>query len=206
MYPVVETFYSLQGEGAYSGTAAFFIRLAGCPVKCVYCDEARSWNMGEYPLKSSEELAAAAIAATAAKNTEVKTAIAIVTGGEPVIHNLAPLTAALQKCNIRTHLETSGTNPLTGEWDYIAFSPKRTMPPVDEYYKKSNEIKIVIETEDDFDFAEQQRILAGQYCTKLYLQPEWNNRVAVTSVIIDYIKRNPQWKLSLQIHKYLDIR
>jgi organic radical activating enzyme len=203
MYPVVETFYSLQGEGAYAGTAAFFIRLAGCPVKCAYCDEAQSWSMDEYPLKSSEELAAAA---AIAKTNATKTTIAIITGGEPTIYDLAPLTAELQKCNIRTHLETSGTSPLTGEWNYIALSPKRTILPLNEYYKKLNEIKIVIETENDFDFAEQQRILSKRYRAKFYLQPEWNNRVAITPVIINYIKQNPQWRLSLQIHKYLDIR
>ncbi|MDR2556441.1 MAG: 7-carboxy-7-deazaguanine synthase QueE [Bacteroidales bacterium] len=235
MYPIVETFYSLQGEGAYAGTAAFFIRIAGCPVQCEFCDEKRSWNTASHAIKTAEQIAAEAevkieaeikteIKTEAKTNAKVKQKTAIITGGEPTIHNLAPLTAALKAKNIRTHLETAGIKPLTGTWDYITLSPKRTTPPLEMYYAKANEIKVIIETENDFIFAEQQRLLVEKQHplieqqkplseqhheprrTKFYLQPEWNNHTAITPVIIDYIKQNPQWQLSLQTHKYLDIR
>ncbi|MDR0763952.1 MAG: 7-carboxy-7-deazaguanine synthase QueE [Bacteroidales bacterium] len=221
MYPIVETFYSLQGEGAYSGTAAFFIRIAGCSVQCDFCDEKRSWNTASHIIKTAEQIAAEAeveieaeVEAKIETEIEAKTInkspkIAIITGGEPTIHNLAPLTAALKARNINTHLETAGIKPLTGTWDYIALSPKRIMPPLKEYYAKANEIKIIIETESDLNFAHQQYVLAEQhkaYHTKFYLQSEWNNRAEITPVIIKYIKRHPQWRLSLQTHKYLDIK
>jgi organic radical activating enzyme len=250
MYPVVETFYSLQGEGMYAGTAAFFIRLAGCPVKCAYCDEMRRWDAAKYLLKSAEELAVEAattieVATSATVTTSATTAttveaattkaqIAIITGGEPTIHNLAPLTNALKAKNINTHLETAGIKPLTGTWDHITLSPKRNMPPLKEYYAKANEIKVVIESENDFIVAEQQReqVKRAKWQSpqthqpspqahqpspqaqqpfakaqqRFLLQPEWNNRVAITATIINYIKQNPQWQLSLQIHKYIDIK
>jgi organic radical activating enzyme len=197
MYPIVETFYSLQGEGAYSGAAAFFIRIAGCPVHCSFCDEKRSWDLAAHSPKTAQQITEAAIAANAK--------IAVVTGGEPTQYDLAPLTDTLHRHNICTHLETAGIKPLTGTWDHITFSPKPQKLPLEEYYTAANEIKIIIETGSDFDFAEQQ-YARTQPQAKFYLQPEWNNRAAVMPAIIEYIKQNPQWRLSLQTHKYIDIQ
>ncbi|MDR1974045.1 MAG: 7-carboxy-7-deazaguanine synthase QueE [Bacteroidales bacterium] len=197
MLPVIETFYSLQGEGYFAGSAAFFIRLAGCPVQCDFCDEQNSWSIDEDSKVDVEDIVGEVV--------ESGAKCVVVTGGEPIIHRLQLLTNLLRSYGIRTHLETSGYGgTLTGTWDWITFSPKKIFKPSPEFYQKANELKIVIEDTNDFDFAEYHHSLSVPD-TKFYLQPEWSNRDEIIPMIIEYIKLHPQWRLSLQIHKYLDI-
>ncbi len=198
--PVVETFHSLQGEGYWQGTNAFFIRLGGCDVGCPWCDTKQSWPAQVHPRQAIEQLVAAALTFTPR--------LVIITGGEPLMHNLNDLTVALQAAGLRTHLETSGAHPLSGVWDWITLSPKSFKPPLPEIYAQASELKVVIATEADFAWAEQQRQHLEQ-ATQIqddiacYLQPEWSSD---PGLIIRYIERHPNWRLSLQTHKYLQIR
>lgn len=194
--PVMEHFYTLQGEGAYQGQAAYFIRLGGCDVGCVWCDVKESWDGGKHPLWNIEDLV------KEVKHTPSK--IAVITGGEPLMHDLTLLTNQLHEEGLRTHMETSGSSPLSGSWDWITLSPKKFKEPLEEVIPFANELKIVVFNRSDFDWAEKFAAKVPPSC-KLYLQPEWSKASIVTPLIIDYIKAHPQWQLSLQVHKYINV-
>lgn len=195
-YPVVETFHSVQGEGSHTGVSAFFIRLGGCDVHCPWCDTKESWNAKQHPKKSILELAE--------EVKQAKSAIAIITGGEPLLHDLTPLTAAIKEYNIPVHLETSGSHPFSGEFDWVTFSPKQFLAPHPSIYPRVNELKVVIVNEYDLKWAEQQAALVPPETVK-YLQPEWSTSKS-KDLIFDYVLKNPQWRISLQTHKLLEVR
>lgn len=195
--PVMESFYSIQGEGFHSGKAAYFIRLAGCDVGCVWCDVKDSWDSSPDQNVEISTLVALAV--------EEKSSIAIITGGEPTIYNLAPLTESLQKERIRTHLETSGVNQITGSWDWICLSPKKFKPPLQTALAMTDEFKVVVYHESDIKWSQQFLPFLKEDC-KLLLQPEWSKRKSMEPIIVDYCKSNPEWGISLQTHKYLEIR
>jgi organic radical activating enzyme len=192
----MESFYTLQGEGFHQGKAAYFIRLAGCDVGCVWCDVKESWDEELYPLQTIEEIV------NKAKQNPAR--LAVITGGEPTLHNLEKLTGALKSEGFSTNIETSGSSPLTGKWDWICLSPKKFKAPLEEILDKANELKIIIFNKSDFQWAEKYAAKVSSDC-KLYLQPEWSKSQKVTPLIIDYIKENPKWELSLQIHKYINV-
>lgn len=194
--PVMEHFYTLQGEGVFQGKAAYFIRLGGCDVGCVWCDVKESWDGGKHPLWRIEDL----VAQVKATPTE----IVVITGGEPLMHDLTELTAALKSAGVRTHMETSGSSPLSGSWDWITLSPKKFKAPLPEVLPHAHELKVVVFNKSDFAWAEQYAAQVAPSC-KLFLQPEWSKADAVTPLIIDYIKGNPKWQLSLQVHKYINV-
>ena len=192
----MEQFYTLQGEGYYQGQAAYFVRLAGCDVGCVWCDVKESWEEEKHPLQKVQDLV------SNIKRTSAK--IVVVTGGEPLLHDLNELTGQLKKEGFRTHLETSGSSPLTGRWDWITLSPKKFKAPLPEVIPYANELKVIVFNKSDFEWAEEYATKVSAGC-KLYLQPEWSKAAVVTPLIIDYIKAHPQWQLSLQIHKYINV-
>jgi 7-carboxy-7-deazaguanine synthase len=194
--PVMEHFYTLQGEGFHQGKAAYFIRLAGCDVGCVWCDVKDSWDASKHPIQTTLELVELV--------TQTPAHIAVITGGEPLMHDLTCLTAELQESGRQTHIETSGAYPLTGSWNWICLSPKKFKAPLPEMVKIADELKVVIYHKSDFDWAEKYATQVSPDC-KLYLQPEWDKAAEVTPLIIDYIKAHPQWQLSLQIHKYINV-
>lgn len=196
LLPLMEAFYSLQGEGFYKGTAAYFIRLGGCDVGCHWCDVKESWEAERHPLVQAQAIADEALAHS-------KTII--ITGGEPLMWNLNLLTQRLKAGGARTHIETSGAHPLSGEWDWICLSPKKIKRPVGDVLRRANELKMVIYNNNDFLFAEEMAAEVNQECL-LYLQPEWSKRDKVIPKIVDYVLAHPQWKASLQMHKYLNIR
>ncbi len=210
--PVMEAFYTLQGEGFHQGKAAYFIRLGGCDVECFWCDVKESWDESKHPLLSVEEIVHEALRYTSPTEVPItptaigrmRVAIIVVTGGEPLMHNLEALTTALKKENFQTHIETSGSHTLSGNWDWICLSPKKFKPPLPEIIPLANELKVVIYNKHDFNWAEQFAQKVSEHC-KLYLQPEWGQSTKVTPLIIDYIKKNPQWELSLQLHKYINV-
>lgn len=195
-YPVMEHFYTLQGEGFHQGKAAYFIRLGGCDVGCFWCDVKESWNADIHPQFTTEAIV------EIVKQTQTK--IAVITGGEPLLHNLDDLTQSLQHNHIATHMETSGSSSLSGSWDWITLSPKKFKLPVPEILPLANELKIVVYNKSDFAWGEQFASQVSPAC-KLYLQPEWDQAAKMTPLIIDYIKANPKWQLSLQIHKYIHV-
>lgn len=192
----MESFYTLQGEGFHQGKAAWFIRLGGCDVGCVWCDVKESWDVTKHPVKPVSDILHDAM------NHPGR--IAVITGGEPLMHNLDVLTASLRENGFQTHLETSGSSPLSGYWDWICLSPKKFKFPLPEVVPFANELKVVIFNKSDFDWAEKYAAQVSPDC-KLYLQPEWDKSQTVTPMIIDYIKNNPQWELSLQLHKYINV-
>ena len=194
--PLMEAFYSLQGEGFYKGTAAYFIRLGGCDVGCHWCDVKESWAAEAHPLVPVDTIVTDALAHS-------KTMI--ITGGEPLMWNLELLTEKLRAAGARTHIETSGAHPLSGTFDWICLSPKKIKRPVGDVLQKANELKMVIYNNNDFLFAEEMAAQVSSDCL-LYLQPEWSKRNKVIPKIVDYVMAHPQWKASLQMHKYLDIR
>ena len=194
--PVMEHFYTIQGEGNHQGRAAYFIRLGGCDVGCIWCDVKDSWDASKHPLKSINSLLNV-VAETPAK-------LVVITGGEPLMHNLIELTGALQAAGLETNIETSGSHPLSGSWDWICLSPKKFKAPLPEVVPFANELKVVIFNKSDFEWAEQYAAKVSPQC-KLYLQPEWDKAAIVTPLIIDYIKAHPQWQLSLQVHKYINV-
>ena len=194
--PVMEHFYTLQGEGFHQGKAAYFIRLGGCDVGCVWCDVKDSWDAARHPLLKVEDLILS-IQRTPAE-------IVVITGGEPLLHDLFILTEELRKAGLRTHVETSGSSPLSGTWDWITLSPKKFKAPLAQVLSYANELKVIIFNKSDFLWAEKYENLVSPKC-KLYLQPEWTRAAAVTPEIIEFIKARPQWQLSLQIHKYVNI-
>lgn len=192
----MEHFYTLQGEGAFAGQAAYFIRLGGCDVGCVWCDVKESWEADAHPKMTVDAIVAAALAHPAR--------IAVVTGGEPSMYELTPLTQALHDAGFRTHIETSASSPLSGNWDWVTLSPKKFKAPLAENLHLASELKIIIFNKSDFDWAESYAVQMPAHC-KLYLQTEWDKRDQMTPLIIDYIKEHPRWQLSLQTHKYLNI-
>lgn len=199
-YPVMEHFYTIQGEGNHQGKAAYFIRLGGCDVGCVWCDVKDSWDASKHPVFSTDDIVNMAVEGSK-KPIEV---IAVITGGEPLMHNLDDLTSSLKAKGFQTNIETSGSSPLSGEWDWICLSPKKFKAPLPEVVKAAHELKVVIFHKSDFEWAEQFAAQVDPSC-KLYLQPEWDKAPTITPLIIDYIKENPQWRISLQIHKYLNV-
>jgi len=192
----MELFYSLQGEGYHQGKAAFFIRLAGCDVGCVWCDVKDSWDASKHPVLSVEEIVAAAVAHPSR--------IAIVTGGEPLLHQLDPLTTALRAAGFQTHIETSGSSPMSGSWDWVCLSPKKFKAPLAKSIKAADELKVVVFNKSDFDWANSFVNDVNTDCKK-YLQPEWEKSDAMTPLVIEYIKSNPSWELSAQLHKYIQV-
>jgi 7-carboxy-7-deazaguanine synthase len=194
--PVMEAFYTLQGEGFHQGKAAYFIRLAGCDVGCSWCDVKDSWDAAAHPRVAVRDIVDAA-----AKHPG---RLAVVTGGEPLMHDCTGLTDRLYRAGFNTHIETSGAYPLSGEWDWICLSPKKFKAPRPEILPLANELKVVVYNKSDFEWAEQWAALTAPGC-KLFLQPEWSKSAVVTPLIIDYIKDNPRWEFSLQLHKYISV-
>jgi organic radical activating enzyme len=192
----MEHFYTLQGEGFHQGKAAYFIRLAGCDVGCVWCDVKESWQKDIHPAMSVAEII-----------TEIRktpTEMVVITGGEPLMYNLLPLTDALHQHNYQINIETSGAYPLSGNIDWICVSPKKFKAPLDEVLPFAHELKVIIFNTSDFAWAEKYAAKVNPQC-KLFLQPEWDKSPAITPQIIDYIKAHPQWEFSLQMHKYIHV-
>lgn len=196
LLPVMEHFYTLQGEGVHQGKAAYFIRLGGCDVGCVWCDVKESWEADKHPLFSINELV------DAVKKTPAQ--MVVITGGEPLLHDLTLLTKALHEAGLRVHIETSGSSPLSGELDWITLSPKKFKAPLPDVLPHASELKIVVFNKTDFAWAEKWTAQVSPQC-KLFLQPEWSKAAQMTPLIVDYIKAHPQWQLSLQVHKYINV-
>jgi 7-carboxy-7-deazaguanine synthase len=194
--PVMEHFYTLQGEGVHQGRAAYFIRLGGCDVGCIWCDVKDSWDMGKHPLFNIEDLI------LNIKNTRAE--IVVVTGGEPLMHDLDELTLQIHKAGLKAHIETSGSSPYSGNWDWVTLSPKKFKEPLPEVLPHASELKIVVFNKSDFAWAEKWAAKVSPEC-RLYLQPEWSKAAIVTPMIVEYIMSHPQWQLSLQIHKYINV-
>ncbi len=196
LLPLMEEFYTIQGEGYNTGKAAYFIRLGGCDVGCHWCDVKESWNADIHPLTSSDQIVA---------NAEKYPGKAVViTGGEPLIYNLDYLTKELQSRGIKTFIETSGAYPLSGTWDWICLSPKKFKAPLPGLAAVAGELKVIVFNRSDFEFAEKYAELVSPGC-KLYLQPEWSKAKEITPLIIEYVMANPKWEISLQTHKFLNI-
>lgn len=194
--PVMEHFFTIQGEGFHQGKAAYFIRLGGCDVGCVWCDVKDSWDAESHP-----KLQIISIVEIVKRNPK---GLVVITGGEPLMHNLDILTAAIKEEGYQTNIETSGSHPLTGSWDWICLSPKKFKAPLPEIFPVAHELKIIVFNKSDFEWAEKHAALVNKSC-KLYLQPEWSKAAEITPLIVEYIKNNPQWELSLQIHKYINV-
>jgi organic radical activating enzyme len=194
--PVMEDFYTLQGEGYHQGKAAYFIRLGGCDVGCVWCDVKESWDGSKFEKYAPAELLA--------KVKKTPAEIVVITGGEPLMHNLDALTHTFRVAGLKMHIETSGAHPLTGEWDWICLSPKKFKAPLPQIVPLANELKVVVFNKSDFAWAEKYAALTNTTC-KWYLQPEWDKREEVTPLIVNYIKQFPRWQLSLQVHKYINV-
>lgn len=196
MLPVMEAFYTVQGEGLFTGQAAYFIRLAGCDVGCTWCDVKASWDMDVHPRYTVEELVKEA--------QRYPARIAVITGGEPLMHDLGPLTNALRKAGFRTHIETSGTHPISGDWHHICFSPKKFKAPLPGIYQAAHELKVIVFNKHDLQWAEEHAAQVSSECV-LFLQPEWEKRNAMMPLIVEHVRTHPRWRISLQTHKYLDI-
>jgi len=196
LLPLMEQFYTIQGEGFNTGKAAYFIRLGGCDVGCHWCDVKESWDANLHPLTPTDEIVKSVL--------EYKAKAVVVTGGEPLHYNLNVLTAQLKEKNIETFIETSGAYPLSGVWDWICLSPKKTMTPLPDVYAKAHELKIIVHNKHDFAWAEEEAKKVNKNCY-LFLQPEWSKREEMTPLIIDYVKANQKWMVSLQTHKYMSI-
>lgn len=196
MLPLMEEFYTIQGEGFHKGTAAYFVRIGGCDVGCHWCDVKESWNAKLHPPTAVDQIIDNAL------NNPSKTVV--VTGGEPLTWDMTTLTSGLKKAGATVHIETSGAYPLSGTWDWICLSPKKIKLPTEEIYSVANELKVIIFNKHDFIFAEEQASKVNDNCI-LYLQPEWSNREKMMPLIVDYVMNNPKWKVSLQTHKYLNI-
>lgn len=230
--PIMEAFYTLQGEGFHQGKAAYFIRLGGCDVGCFWCDVKESWDASVHSKKTIDEIVemmnckfqisncklsnsplTAHRSPLPTQNLKLKThnsllttskPIIVITGGEPLLYNLNELTYTLQQQNFKTHIETSGSSPFSGFWNWVCLSPKKFKKPLPEAFKVADELKVVVYNKSDFKWAEENAAQVSSSC-KLYLQPEWSKANELTPLIIEYIKQNPQWQLSLQVHKYLNI-
>ncbi|MBT8275809.1 MAG: 7-carboxy-7-deazaguanine synthase QueE [Bacteroidia bacterium] len=195
MLPLMEEFYTIQGEGYHKGTAAYFIRIGGCDVGCHWCDVKESWNPAIHPPTDIKSIV---------ENAVKYSKTIVITGGEPLTWDMRPLTSRLKEEGLDIHIETSGAYPLTGSWDWICLSPKKIKLPKPEIYPKADELKVIVYNKDDLRFAEEQAANVSENCI-LYLQPEWSKRDKVMPLIVDYVMKNPKWKVSLQTHKYLNI-
>ena len=194
--PLMEAFYTIQGEGFYTGSSAYFLRIGGCDVGCHWCDVKESWDVERHPTTKVEEMISSIL--------EYPCDTVVVTGGEPLMWDMSYLTQSLKIKGLKTHLETSGSHKLTGEWDWICLSPKKFQKPLETIKPIADELKIIVKNKSDFKWAEQQRSGVSKKC-KLYLQPEWSNKENMIPLIIDYVMLNPEWQISLQTHKYLHI-
>ncbi|WP_054559763.1 7-carboxy-7-deazaguanine synthase QueE [Croceitalea dokdonensis] len=195
MLPLMEEFYTIQGEGFHKGTAAYFVRIGGCDVGCHWCDVKESWNAETHPPTAIEHILS---------NSKKYSDTIVITGGEPLTWDMGPLTQGLKAQGQHIHIETSGAYPLTGVWDWICLSPKKNKLPVGDIYQKAHELKMIVYNKHDFIFAEEQAAKVSKDCM-LYLQPEWSVREKVTPLIVEYVMKHPKWKVSLQTHKYLNI-
>jgi organic radical activating enzyme len=200
-YPVMETFYTLQGEGFHAGRAAYFIRLGGCDVGCVWCDVKESWDASAHPILSLETILDRTWSEIPSQG---QLPIVVITGGEPLMYDLHPLIDALHKAGFYVNIETSGSSPLQGKPDWVCLSPKKFKAPLPEVLPLAHELKVVIFNKSDFDWAEKYAKQVNADC-RLYLQPEWDKHEQMTPLIVSYIKDNPQWQLSLQTHKYIGV-
>lgn len=196
LLPVMEHFYTIQGEGFHQGKPAYFIRLAGCDVGCIWCDVKESWNAADHPLLHVETIAEAA--------TRVPSDICVITGGEPLMHNLKELTELLKDRKIKTHIETSGVYAITGYWDWICVSPKKFKQPLPELLSAANELKVIVYHRSDLEWADSFKEKVHKNC-QLYLQPEWSKEAEMIPVIIEFVKKHPLWRISLQVHKHMKI-
>lgn len=194
--PLMEAFYTLQGEGYHQGKAAYFIRLGGCDVGCVWCDVKESWDAAKHPLVSIDKIVNNALV--------FPSKIAVITGGEPLLHDLNKLTESLHHAGFQTHIETSGSSSISGSWDWICLSPKKFKAPIPQIIAEAHELKIVVYNQSDFDWATSFQKDVSKTC-KLFLQPEWSRAEKVTPLIVEYIKQHPEWELSLQVHKYIQV-
>src|SRR6218665_196318 len=194
--PVMEHFYTIQGEGFHQGRAAYFIRLGGCDVRCVWCDVKDSWDADRHPRQTIAQLTAEVLKTPAE--------MVVITGGEPLLHNLDELTSSLQAEGLETNIETSGSSPLSGQWNWICLSPKKFKAPLPEVMPHANELKVIIYNKSDFAWGEQHATQVSPGC-KLYLQPEWSRADKMVPEIVEYIKANPKWELSMQLHKYINV-
>lgn len=192
----MEAFYTIQGEGHYQGRAAYFIRLAGCDVGCHWCDVKESWDASQHPMQTVEQMVAEAAGFTGR--------IAVITGGEPLMHDLTNLTAQLKQEGFRNHIETSGAHPLSGQWDWICLSPKKFKAPLDSVIEACDELKIIVFHPSDIEWAKTFIPKLKKGC-KLFLQPEWSRQEEMLPQIISFVKENPEWEISLQIHKFMNI-
>lgn len=195
-YPVMEHFYTLQGEGYHQGRAAYFVRLGGCDVGCVWCDVKDSWDASRHPQMTVEEITGH-ISASPAE-------IVVITGGEPLMYDLEPLVDALQDKGYSVHIETSGAYPLSGHPDWICVSPKKFKAPLPGVLSQAHELKVVVYHKSDLDWAEAHAEMVSPRC-RLYLQPEWSRSAEMTPLIVEHIKRHPRWEFSLQLHKYIHV-
>jgi organic radical activating enzyme len=196
MLPIMEAFYTIQGEGHHTGNAAYFIRTGGCDVGCVWCDVKDSWDADKWPKESVSDIVA--------KANQFPGKLAVVTGGEPLMYDMQQLTAELQREGFKTNIETSGAHPLSGNWDWLCFSPKKFKKPLPEFYNQADELKIIVFNKSDLKWAEGHASKVNKDCL-LYLQPEWDKADEMMPIIIDYVKTNPKWKISLQTHKFMNI-
>lgn len=194
--PLVEDFYTIQGEGFHTGKPAYFIRLGGCDVGCAWCDAKNTWNPRLYPPTDISVIVERAVACAAQS--------IVITGGEPLLYPLGPLTAELHRRGLEIFLETSGSHPFSGEFDWVCLSPKRKQAPLDEAFPHADELKVIISDASDFEWAEQNAARVGEQCL-LYLQPEWSVAEQMMPAIVEYAKRNPRWSISIQSHKYMRI-
>ena len=194
--PIMESYYTIQGEGFHSGTPAYFIRLAGCNVGCHWCDVKASWKVFPSQWQDVEQIV------SNIKQTETKTVV--ITGGEPLMYDLSLLTEKIKNLNFKTNIETSGAYPLTGTWDWICFSPKKFKNPLYIFNKIANELKIIVFNKNDLIWAKEFENYINT-STHLYLQPEWSVKKKVTPLIVEFVKNHPKWKISIQSHKYLNV-
>lgn len=196
LLPLVEDFYTIQGEGFYTGKPAYFIRLGGCDVGCKWCDAKYTWNLKLYPPTNIDIVVRRAV--------ECRAQSIVITGGEPLLYPLEPLTTRLKKEGLQIFLETSGSHQFSGTFDWVCLSPKRKQPPLEEAYGKAHELKVIIETAEDFEWAEANAAKVGKDCL-LYLQPEWSRSGEMMQSIVEYAKANPKWSISIQSHKFMHI-
>lgn len=194
--PLMEAFYTIQGEGTFTGHPAYFIRLGGCDVGCVWCDVKDSWEGEKWPVKPIEEIVAEA--------EKYPGRLAVITGGEPLMYNLDPITSLLKERGFTINIETSGTHPFSGKFDWVCFSPKKFKAPHPGIYEKADELKVIVFHKSDIEFAEKHAALVKKNCVKL-LQPEWSKAKEMTNLIVEHVKVHPNWKISLQTHKFMDI-
>lgn len=195
MLPLMEDFYTIQGEGFHTGKAAYFIRIGGCDVGCHWCDVKESWNAELHPPTLTDEIV---------RKAEAYSSTVVITGGEPLMWSMDYLTSKLKSRGMKVHIETSGAYPLSGTYDWFCLSPKKTRLPTPEAYARADELKVIVYNKNDFQFAEEQAALVGPDC-ELFLQPEWSKREKMMPLIVDYVMQHPKWKVSLQTHKYLNI-